>query len=409
MAGISLMKNKLEAYKCYANEALHFKLVRHESDLEDDRTTFHPDMTHQLFGDQESIFGYKDLEIQLYYSAAKLTTYLHIKYFDKVSPKRFEGVSADDVIKILAKEMPPGYYTNLDNFVAALPKDANFKPFGDLLHSYTVYKDGKDRKFEIYKISIDCPGFRDYHERLQTFLLFFVDAASFIDVDDDKWSFYLVFEKYRDNGNRMYAIVGYMTVYNYYAYPEKVRPRVSQVLIMPPFQRQGHGAQLLQTFYNECYKRNDILDITVEDPSENFQRLRDFVDAKNCSKLESFQPRHLHNGFSDEMMKEAQEKLKLSRKQARRVYEILRFKVTDPSNIKQYRKYRLDIKKRLNLPFQKNGRDFQKLQRALHPDELNATLSCMSIEQRHCYLEKAFEEHVEMCRHVIERLAESVD
>ena len=24
----------------------------------------------------------------------------------------------------------------------------------------------------------------------------------------------------------MYAFVGYMTVYNYYAYPEKIRPRI---------------------------------------------------------------------------------------------------------------------------------------------------------------------------------------
>ena len=36
----------------------------------------------------------------------------------------------------------------------------------------------------------------------------------------------------------------------------------SQVLVLPPFQKQGHGAQLLQTFYNTCYGNSDILDIT---------------------------------------------------------------------------------------------------------------------------------------------------
>ena len=70
------------------------------------------------------------------------------------------------------------------------------------------------------------------------------------------------FEKYKSDGDTMYAFAGYMTVYNYYAYPEKVRPRISQVLVMPPFQRQGHGAKLLQTFYNDCYSRSNILDIT---------------------------------------------------------------------------------------------------------------------------------------------------
>ena len=36
----------------------------------------------------------------------------------------------------------------------------------------------------------------------------------------------------------------------------------SQVLVLPPFQKQGHGAQLMQTFYNDCYADSDILDIT---------------------------------------------------------------------------------------------------------------------------------------------------
>ena len=55
--------------------------------------------------------------------------------------------------------------------------------------------------------------------------------------------------------------------------------------------------------------------------------------------------------------------------------------------------------------FQKNGRDFEKLGKALNPDELTATMGCMNLEQRHLYLEKAFEEHVDMYGHVIERLA----
>ena len=60
------------------------------------------------------------------------------------------------------------------------------------LHLLFVNVDGVTRHFEIYKNTIDASGFRSYHERLQTFLLWYVDAASFIDVDDDRWSFYLM-------------------------------------------------------------------------------------------------------------------------------------------------------------------------------------------------------------------------
>lgn len=52
--------------------------------------------------------------------------------------------------------------------------------------------DGVTRQFVIYKNTNEAKDFRSYHERLQTFLLWFVDAASYIDVDDDKWTFYLM-------------------------------------------------------------------------------------------------------------------------------------------------------------------------------------------------------------------------
>ncbi|XP_064615849.1 histone acetyltransferase type B catalytic subunit-like isoform X2 [Liolophura sinensis] len=403
--GGSIIKNELEAYKCCANEAIEFKLVRQESDIEDENTSFKPDMTHQLFGNNESIFGFKDLKVQMFYSAAKLETYIMLKYSEKVSPDTTDGVMPDDVVKVLASKMPSDFTSNLDDFLSKLPKEANFKPHGQLLHSYDITKGGENRVFEIYKAEISTPGFLEYHERLQTFVLFYIDAASYIDVDDDRWKFYVLYEKYLTNGNPMYAVAGYMTVYEYYAYPAKIRPRISQVLILPPFQRQSHGAELIQTFYNECYQRKEVLDITVEDPSENFQRLRDFVDVKNCLKLQSFQKESVQRGFCDGMAKEAQEKLKLTKRQARRVYEILRLKATDTSNKEEYKKYRLDVKKRLNAPFQKNGRDFQKLNNALQPDELTATVNSLTREQRLGYLENTFNDHIDMYRHVLERIA----
>jgi hypothetical protein len=41
---------------------------------------------------RESIFGYHELRIQLYYTAARLTTYFGITYSDRVTPDKFEGI-----------------------------------------------------------------------------------------------------------------------------------------------------------------------------------------------------------------------------------------------------------------------------------------------------------------------------
>jgi histone acetyltransferase 1 len=58
---------------------------------------------------------------------------------------------------------------------------------------------------------------------------------------------------------------------------------------------------------------NVIFKLTVEDPSDDFQRLRDFLDARNCSMLPSFQPRMLEEGFQKEMAAEAKTKLKINK------------------------------------------------------------------------------------------------
>ena len=51
----------------------------------------------------------------------------------------------------------------------------------------------------------------------------------------------------------------------------------------------------------------------MEDPSENFQRVRDFVDVRNCSRLSQFQPACLRGGFTEDMVMEARTKLKINR------------------------------------------------------------------------------------------------
>ena len=52
--------------------------------------------------------------------------------------------------------------------------------------------DGSERQFEIYKTDVTTPGFVDWHQQLETFVLWYIDAASYIDTDDDRWTFYLL-------------------------------------------------------------------------------------------------------------------------------------------------------------------------------------------------------------------------
>ena len=51
-------------------------------------------------------------------------------------------------------------------------------------------ENGKDEKitkrnYQIFKTNCAVPGFTAYHEKMQTFLMWFIESASYIDIDDD--------------------------------------------------------------------------------------------------------------------------------------------------------------------------------------------------------------------------------
>jgi len=51
----------------------------------------------------------------------------------------------------------------------------------------------------------------------------------------------------------------------------------------------------------------------VEDPSDDFELLRDYVDARDCKSLASYAPANLKQRFTPEVAEEAQKVLKMTK------------------------------------------------------------------------------------------------
>lgn len=66
-------------------------------------------------------------------------------------------------------------------------------------------------------------------------------------------------------------------------------------------------SSILPTFLLSC-----VL-FKAEDPSENYVKLRDYVLTKLCQGLPCFAADKLHLGFSADMVKETQDKLKINK------------------------------------------------------------------------------------------------
>jgi histone acetyltransferase 1 len=51
----------------------------------------------------------------------------------------------------------------------------------------------------------------------------------------------------------------------------------------------------------------------VEDPSDDFEVLRDYVDSRDCQSLKTYAPENLKKRFSPEMAAEANRVLKMTK------------------------------------------------------------------------------------------------
>lgn len=372
----SKLFEKLKLYKNDSNDSIYFKYIFDENDIKDenskqsldeDEESFKPEYTHQIFGDDEIIFGYKNLHIDYYLTPGTLEAYIGIKSREKISPSRYEGIEPDDVYGSL-KEFgcSPGFTKNIDNFFSEkMKKDLEFIPWGDKINEYSREIDSKKSVFEIYKLDASNPAYEtenfiNYLDRVQTMLIFYIETSCFLDPDDPNWVHYFLYEKRKNiasgpgkqTNEHRYLTIGYMSVYRYYAYPDKNRLRISQIMIFPKYQNSGHGSELVEAVLNDVNQNSNIIDVTAESPSSEFIRLRDFVTTKMCSKLSVFQDKtKIKKGFTEEMAFEARKNFKIPKLQSRRCYEILRMACTNLHNVEEWKDFRLDVKKRFYKPF----------------------------------------------------------
>ncbi len=73
-----------ESFCCDANSAIWLRIVRELNGSLVSSEPFHPEFSHQIFGENQVIRGYKGLKINIHYSALSLRCFLDI-YFDEIS------------------------------------------------------------------------------------------------------------------------------------------------------------------------------------------------------------------------------------------------------------------------------------------------------------------------------------
>jgi hypothetical protein len=115
-------------------------------------------------------------------------------------------------------------------------------------------------------------------QRAERLAMWYIETASTIDFNDDKWEVLFLMKKDLRTNER--SFIGYATLYTFHNPFLGSKLRICQVLILPPFHGRGYGRHILFDIYSIAQSRPEVTEITVEDPAEAFQNLRDLVDVE---------------------------------------------------------------------------------------------------------------------------------
>jgi ribosomal protein S18 acetylase RimI-like enzyme len=178
--------------------------------------------------------------------------------------------------------------TSMESFLPPLlsqPHDDDESQFlsaliGTETHSYTT----NDQRFVLsIATATQCAT---YHQAVQKLSYWFIDAASDIDItpDSTEWKVLYLFQRHGTN-DTLFSLAGFMTLYHFFSPFRKpvggCIVRVCQALVLPPYQRMGHGQRMLQAVFDYAHQSRAepiVVEVNCENPAPGFQILRTVVD-----------------------------------------------------------------------------------------------------------------------------------
>ncbi|KAF2477405.1 histone acetyltransferase type B [Lindgomyces ingoldianus] len=330
-----------------SNECFHINLVRPAGAKDKQKRIleepFHPSFTYEIFGNEEKIIGYKDPKIYLDFRANDLKPTIDLQFKHKMCMDEFfpkDNTQELDMEKALRKFVAPNAFdsTETSKPTGPDPTSSSWKPPGELLQGFKLH----GKQFEIWKTSLADVVAKELYRNMQVLVPLFIEGGSLLELDDpdwtiERWTLFLLYEvtPLKNPSTSPYTIAGFCTTYRLWVFPtfeimhatkslpsppassngdatscnpprltqdpetylinEHIDPlqspsreRISQFVVLPPFQGQSLGARLYESVYQCLLKTPNIYEITVEDPSEAFDAMRDYSDIVFLRTLPAF-------------------------------------------------------------------------------------------------------------------------
>ncbi|XP_011077945.1 histone acetyltransferase type B catalytic subunit isoform X2 [Sesamum indicum] len=309
-----------------ANECIKIYLVSRKDEVDSPNSfQIEPIDLNQFFGDDGKIYGYQGLKVTVWLSSSSFHAYADIS-FESTSDggkgitdlkSSLQNIFAenlvekkDDFLRTFSSECH--YVKSIASSAEALPRTPSNGCSGN---SDCHKKEPVD--VEVLRVSGIMVG--HLYSRLVPLVLLLVDGSNPIDVTDPKWEMYILVQKVQEDS--CMKLLGFAAVYRFHRYPDSMRLRLGQILILPPYQRKGYGCILLEVLNNVAISEN-VYDLTVEEPEDSLQHLK----RENLSKKS--QP--CQCGPPGSIIEDVRRSLKINKKQFLQCWEILVYLRLDP-------------------------------------------------------------------------------
>nr|CAB3456878.1 unnamed protein product [Digitaria exilis] len=244
----------------------------------EDCTSIQPFDLNHIFGEDGKIYGYKNLKINVWISAISFHGYADIS-FDETSDSIFGEnlVEKAEFLQTFSKECE--YIRDVVTNGSAIKHDGTNEsdPAVELESVISL-------EVQVQPVVQGAAAF--LYSRLVPLVLLLVEGSTPIDIGEHGWEMLLVVKKTTQESVSRFQLLGFAAVHNFYHYPESTRLRISQILVLPPHQGEGHGLSLLEAINSIALSEN-IYDVTIEDPSDYLQYVRSSID---CLRLLTFDP-----------------------------------------------------------------------------------------------------------------------
>ncbi|XAR67093.1 Histone acetyltransferase [Bertholletia excelsa] len=270
------------------NECIKIYLVSRKEELDASNSfCIQPVDLNHFFGDEGKIYGYQNLQINIWVSSISFHAYADITFQSKADG----GKGITDLRSALQDIFAENLVEKKDDFLHTFSTESDYinsiVSKGEILQQNAANGHNSDpdnlnadgSNVEIIRVVGVMPVGLLY-SRLVPLVLLLVDGSNPIDITDPRWEILLVIQKKTDpEASDQLRLLGFAAIYRFYCFPDSLRLRLGQILVLPPYQHKGYGRHLLEVLNRIAISEN-VYDLTVEEPSDSLQHVRTCIDVQ---------------------------------------------------------------------------------------------------------------------------------